>query len=37
MPGSQQTRGKTAGQLSSINPEAAGLDVGAIFHVVGAR
>ena len=34
MPGSQQTRGRTAGRLSTINPDAAGLDVGATFHVV---
>jgi transposase len=34
MPGSQQTRGSTAGRLSTINPDAAGLDVGATFHVV---
>lgn len=34
MPGSQKTRGKTAGRLSTINPDAAGLDVGATFHVV---
>jgi len=34
MPGRQKTRGRTAGRLSTINPEAAGLDVGATFHVV---
>ena len=35
MPGSQQnTRGRTAGRLSTINPDAAGIDVGATFHVV---
>jgi transposase len=30
----QKTRGRTSGQLSTINPDAAGLDVGATFHVV---
>jgi transposase len=34
MPGSQKTRGKTSGRLSTINPDAAGIDVGATFHVV---
>ncbi|MBI1945004.1 MAG: IS110 family transposase [Deltaproteobacteria bacterium] len=30
-------RGKAAGQLSTINEHAAGLDVGATFHVVAVR
>jgi transposase len=34
MPGSKQTRGKASGRLSTVNPNAAGLDVGATFHVV---
>lgn len=34
MPRRQKTRGRTSGQLSTINPAAAGLDVGATFHVV---
>lgn len=34
MPGSKKTRGRSSGQLSTINPDAAGLDVGATFHVV---
>jgi len=34
MPGSQKTLGKTSGRLSTINPDAAGIDVGATFHVV---
>lgn len=34
MPGSKRTRGKTSGRLSTINPDAAGIDVGATFHVV---
>ena len=33
MPG-QTTRGTSAGRLSTINPDAAGLDIGATFHVV---
>ena len=32
--GSRKTRGKTSGRLSTIHPAAAGLDVGATFHVV---
>jgi transposase len=34
MPGSQKTRARSSGQLSTINPDAAGIDVGATFHVV---
>ena len=34
MPGSQKTRGTAARQLSTINPHAAGIDVGATFQVV---
>ena len=34
MPGSKKTRGTSAGRLSTINPDAAGIDVGATFHVV---
>lgn len=34
MPGSKQTRGRSSGRLSTVNPHAAGLDVGATFHVV---
>jgi transposase len=30
----QTTRGRSTGALSTINPDAAGLDVGATFHVV---
>ena len=30
----QTTRGRTIGALLTINPDAAGLDVGATFHVV---
>jgi transposase len=33
MPG-KKTRGTSAGRLSTINPDAAGLDIGATFHVV---
>jgi transposase len=33
MPG-KKTRGKASGQLSTINPDAAGIDIGATFHVV---
>jgi len=33
MPG-KKTRGKSSGQLSTINPDAAGIDIGATFHVV---
>src|SRR2546425_4627017 len=34
MPRSKKTRGKSSGRLSTINPEAAGIDVGSTFHVV---
>src|SRR5262245_12062987 len=34
MPGSKPTRGKSARRLFTVNPNAAGLDVGATFHVV---
>src|SRR2546427_1053153 len=34
MPGSTSTRGRSSGQLTTINPNAAGLDVGSRFHVV---
>src|SRR2546422_2376157 len=34
MPGRTQTRGRSSGRLSTINPDAAGLDVGSTFHVV---
>src|SRR5437867_7579435 len=34
MPGSTSTRGRSSGQLATINPNAAGLDVGSTFHVV---
>src|SRR5881392_1909371 len=34
MPGSRDTRGRSSGQLTTINPNAAGLDVGSTFHVV---
>ena len=34
MAGSKKTRGRSAGRLSTINPDAAGIDVGATFHVV---
>ena len=34
MPGSKTTRGKSAGRLLTINPDAAGIDIGATFHVV---
>jgi transposase len=34
MAGSPKTRGRSSEQLSTINPDAAGLDVGATFHVV---
>jgi transposase len=33
MPG-KKTRGKSSGQLSTINLDAAGIDIGATFHVV---
>jgi hypothetical protein len=35
MPG-KKTRGTSAGRLSTINPDAAGIDIGATFHVVAA-
>lgn len=34
MPGSRTTRGTSSGRLSTINPDAAGIDVGSTFHVV---
>ena len=34
MPGSTKTRGRSSGSLSTINPNAAGIDVGSTFHVV---
>ena len=34
MPGSKTTRVKSAGRLLTINPDAAGIDIGATFHVV---
>ena len=34
MLGSKKTRGKSSGRLSTINPDAAGIDIGATFHVV---
>jgi transposase len=34
MPGSKKTRGKSSGRLSTINPDAAGIDVGSTVHVV---
>ncbi len=34
MAGSPKTRGRFSEQLSTINPDAAGIDVGATFHVV---
>jgi transposase len=34
MPRSKKTRGKSSRQLSAINPDAAGIDVGSTFHVV---
>lgn len=33
MPG-KKTRGRSSGQLSTINPNAAGIDIGSTFHVV---
>src|SRR5712691_7720827 len=33
MPG-KKTRGTSAGRLSTINPDAAGIDIGSTFHVV---
>ena len=38
MPGKEKkTRGRSSGQLSTINDHAAGLDVGSTFHVVAVR
>jgi hypothetical protein len=34
MPASRGTRARSSGQLATINPNAAGLDVGSAFHVV---
>src|SRR2546426_2024981 len=34
MPASRGTRARSSGQLATINPNAAGLDVGSTFHVV---
>ena len=34
MPGNKKTRGRSSGRLSTINPDAAGIDVGSTFHVV---
>jgi hypothetical protein len=34
MPGSKQKRRKSPGQLSTVYPLAAGIDVGATAHVV---
>ena len=34
MPRRQKTRGRASGALSTIHPDAAGLDVSATFHVV---
>ena len=34
MPGQQKRRGTSPGQLSTIHPNASGIDVGATFHVV---
>ena len=33
MPG-KRTRGTTSGRLSTVNPDAAGIDIGSTFHVV---
>lgn len=33
MPG-KKTRGRSSGRLSTINPDAAGIDIGSTFHVV---
>lgn len=37
MTAKKKERGKSAGQLSTINEHAAGLDVGSTFHVVAVR
>ena len=34
MPGSRKTRGRSSGRSSTINRDAAGIDVGSTFHVV---
>src|SRR3989442_7300186 len=34
MPGSTGSRGRSSGQFATINPNAAGLDVGSTFHAV---
>src|SRR5437867_10392629 len=34
MPASRGTHARSSGQLATINPNAAGLDVGSTFHVV---
>jgi transposase len=34
VPGSKKRRGGSSGRLSTINPDAAGIDVGSTFHVV---
>src|SRR5437660_12898334 len=34
MPGSKKTRGRSSGRSSTINADAAGIDVGSTFHVV---
>src|SRR5437773_2024091 len=34
MPSSRSSRGRSSAQLTTINPNAAGLDVGSTFHVV---
>ena len=34
MAGTKKTRGRSSGQLSTINAAAAGIDIGATFHVV---
>jgi hypothetical protein len=30
----KQTRGKSSGRLSTIHPDAAGIDIGSTFHMV---
>ena len=37
MAAKKKRRGKSPGQLSTINEHAAGLDVGSTFHVVAVR
>ena len=34
MPRSRKTRPRSSGQLSTIHPNAAGIDIGSRFHVV---